>query len=968
MTTDYRSTLFLPQTDFPMRGNLPVREPDVLKHWEKMDLYARLREAGTGKEKFILHDGPPYANGDIHIGHAMNKILKDVIVRSQQMMGRDAPYVPGWDCHGLPIEWKIEEKYRKAGKSKDEVPQKEFRQECRDFAAKWIEVQKEQFKRLGITGDWDNPYTTMAFDAEAQIVRELLKFAMDGSLYLGSKPVMWSPVEKTALAEAEVEYKDVTSTMIDVAFPVIETDQPQLKEASVAIWTTTPWTIPGNRAISYGEDIDYLVLDFGQPNMVIDNKPAVAPLDDTKSSIVRHVANKKIIVATKLKSEFLARLSKAASEELDWNISFHPKELDKFKGRDFEHTVCAHPWRGQGYDFEVPLIPGDHVTVEQGTGFVHTAPGHGQEDYEVGMKFAIEVPHTVGPDGRYFDHVPLVAGDHVYKVHDKVCDLLREAGCLLSKGKLEHSYPHSWRSKAPLIFRNTAQWFITMSGTGLRDKALKAIDAVRWVPAQSKNRIRAMVADRPDWVISRQRAWGVPITVFVHKESGEILRDEAVNERIVAAVEESGADAWVTHSPAEFLGDQYNAEDYEQVTDILDVWFDSGSTHSFVLENRDDLSWPADLYIEGSDQHRGWFQSSLLEACGTRGRAPYKAVVTHGFVQDGDGRKMSKSIGNVVSPHKIIEQNGADILRLWVVSTDYYEDVRIGGEILKGQIDAYRKIRNTLRFLLGNLAGFQDEERLDITEMPELERLMLHHIHRMDALVRQCGNDFDFNEIYQALYQFCIVDLSAFYFDIRKDSLYCDPRGSTRRRAARTVLDHLFHYLTRWFAPILTFTAEEVWQARFFDETDSIHLQTITPAPADWRDDALATKWVKIREVRRGVTGALEIKRREKMIGSSLQAMPTVYLGEEDCAAFEGVDATEIFITSGVKLSIEPAPPTASRMSDMPGINVVVGKAEGEKCQRCWMVLPEVGSHATHSDICNRCADAVDHSDRKAAE
>ncbi len=936
MAKDYKSTLFLPTTDFPMKGNLPNREPALLERWQELDLYKKQREDAKGREKFILHDGPPYANGDIHTGHAMNKILKDVIIRSQQMLGKDAPYVPGWDCHGLPIEWKIEEKYRKAGKNKDEVPVDEFRRECREFAGKWIDVQREQFKRLGIIGDWDNPYTTMAFEAEAQIVRELLKFAKDGSLYLGSKPVMWSPVERTALAEAEVEYHDKKSTTIDVGFNVVASGMDALVGSKIVIWTTTAWTIPANRAISYGPMLEYSHI-------------SVTAVSD--EALIKTGA--KFVVATDLLASFVERTG----------ITGHDV-LSVFKGDALKGTLCQHPWHGKGYDFDVPLIDGEHVTVEQGTGFVHTAPGHGMEDYIAGLAHGIEVPQTVGPDGLYFDHVPLLAGHHVFKADVPVCELLAESGALISQGSLMHSYPHSWRSKAPLIFRNTPQWFISMTTTGLRDKALAEIEKVNWYPPQSKNRIRTMVAGRPDWVVSRQRAWGVPITVFVNKETGEVLNDDAVNERIAAAVEETGADAWFQKDPQDFLGDSYSADDYDQVKDILDVWFDSGCSHAFVVEARDALGQKADLYLEGSDQHRGWFQSSLLESCGTRGEAPYKAVLTHGFLQDASGHKMSKSTGNVAPPEKIIKQYGADILRLWVVSTDYQDDVRFGDQILSGQVDAYRKMRNTLRFLLGNLANFDDVEKLEMNEMPELERFILHRLHTLDKLICEKANEYDFNPIYQAIYNFCIVDLSSFYFDIRKDSLYCDAKNSIRRRAARTVLDHLFHYLTRWLAPMLSFTAEEVWQNRFPDENDSIHLKQFLHAPNNWQDDALAEKWEKVRNVRRVVTGALELERREKRIGSSLQARPIVYISDADLkAAVDGLDLAEISITSDIEISSDKGADDAFTLDDVAGISVVHQNAEGGKCSRCWMILPEVADD--EDALCKRCDDAVENSEFK---
>ena len=938
MTADYKSTLFLPETGFPMRAGLPQREPEMLARWEANDLYGQLRADAKGREKFILHDGPPYANGHLHIGHALNKILKDVINRSQQMLGKDANYVPGWDCHGLPIEWKIEEKYRAAGKNKDEVDIVAFRRECREFADHWIGVQREEFQRLGVIGDWKNPYTTMAYPAEAQIVRELGKFVMNGMLYRGSKPVMWSCVEKTALAEAEVEYQEHKSTTIDLAFPVVTASRPELEGAFVVIWTTTPWTMPGNRAIAYGRDFDYRLIE-------------VTELAEKSGAKV----GQKLLYVAELMEDSLRRAG----------IAGH-RELARFKGADLAGTICAHPLRGQGYDFDVPLLAGDHVTTEQGTGFVHIAPGHGADDWVLGMANGIEVPHTVGEDGSYFEHVPLFAGARVLTPEGKEGDAngaviraLAATGLMLGKASLRHSYPHSWRSKAPLIFRNTSQWFVSMEHGGLRETALAAIDATRFVPEAGKTRLRGMIETRPDWVLSRQRAWGVPIAVFVHKESGEILRDQAVIDRIATAVEEEGADVWFADDPQRFLGNDYRAEDYEQVTDILDVWFDSGSTHAFCLEQRADLQWPASLYLEGSDQHRGWFHSSLLESCGTRGRAPYDAVLTHGFVMDGEGRKMSKSLGNVVAPQKVIEQYGADILRIWVVSADYSEDLRISDEILKYQADSYRRLRNTLRYLLGNLAGFSDEERIDVADMPELERWVLHRLAELDATVRQCIADFDFHELFVALHNFCATDLSAFYFDIRKDALYCDAANTHRRRAARTVLDHLFSCLTAWLAPILAFTAEEAWLTRFPGEKESVHRRVFPEMPADWRDEKLAARWAKVRRLRRVVTGAIEVERREKRIGASLQAHPHVWATAADLAALEGLDLAEIAITSGVTVKEGEAPADAYRLDDVKDIAVVVHMADGQRCERCWMVLEEVGQDPIMPDTCRRCATAI---------
>jgi len=935
---DYKSTVLLPKTSFPMKANLPRREPELLARWERTNLYGRLREQAAGREKFILHDGPPYANGHLHIGHALNKILKDVINRSQQMLGFDANYVPGWDCHGLPIEWKIEEKYRDAGRDKESVPIVEFRRECREFAAGWIDVQREEFKRLGIVGDWARPYSTMSFDAEAQIVRELGKFVVSGALFRGAKPVMWSVVERTALAEAEVEYHDHTSTTIFVRFPVDRAPVAALADASVVIWTTTPWTIPGNRAVAYGAGLDYALFE-------------VTAIGDGSAAGV----GDRLVVA-----EARAEQVREAAGIEAW------RRIAVVNGDELAGTVVRHPLAGHGYEFDVPLLPADFVDLETGSGFVHIAPGHGTDDWDLGQRFDIPVPDTVGPDGAFVADVPLFAGRRVLTddgtegdANRAVVDALAENGRLLGRGRLVHSYPHSWRSKKPLIFRNTPQWFISMEANGLRQVALKAIDETRFIPAAGQRRLRGMIETRPDWCVSRQRAWGVPITVFVERRTGRLLRDARVLERIAAAFEAEGADAWFTGDPRRFLAPDHNPDDYDAETDILDVWFDSGASHSFVLETRDDLKWPASLYLEGSDQHRGWFHSSLLESCGTRGRAPYDAVLTHGFVMAEDGQKMSKSLGNVVAPQDVVMTHGADLLRLWVLSSDYSEDLRIGPDILRQQADMYRRLRNTLRFLLGNLNEFSPSERVAAADMPELERWVLHRLVELDATLREACATLVFHPLFVELHTFCAIELSAFYFDVRKDSLYCDPVDSPRRRAARTVLDILFDRLTAWLAPFLCFTAEEAWLSRHGDDHPSVHERLFPDVPAAWADDALAAKWTLLRQMRRVVTGALEVERAAKRLGSSLQAHARIFAGPDVRAAAAGIDVAELCITSKATLEDRDIPADAFRLADVPGVGVLIEAAFGEKCERCWQVTPEVGDNPDHPSLCGRCADTV---------
>jgi isoleucyl-tRNA synthetase len=941
MPTDYRSTVFLPKTQFQMRGELPKREPLLVARWREMGLYRRLREAAKGREKFVLHDGPPYANGDLHIGHALNKILKDVINRAQQMLGKDAPYVPGWDCHGLPIEWKIEEEYRAKKLSKDDVPIAEFRRQCRDFAAHWIEVQKRDFERLGVIGDWDDPYTTMAFAAEAQIVREIGKFLVNGGLYKGAKPVLWSVVEQTALADAEVEYDDHTSLTVWVRFPIRLASRPSLEGAAALIWTTTPWTLPGNRAIAFSAGLDYRVIRV-----------------ERVAEGSRARPGERLLVAAPLADAVADAAGIAAYET-----------ADEFPGAALAGTVARHPLDGEGYDFDVPLLAASFVAADQGTGLVHIAPGHGADDFELGQANGLPVPDTVGPDGAYLPAVPLFAGRLVYRPNGRrgdadeaVIAAIERRGALLARGTLVHSYPHSWRSKAPLIFRNTPQWFISMEANQLRQKALAAIAETRWIPPEGRNRISAMIESRPDWCVSRQRAWGVPLPIFTHKDTGEPLRDPAVIERVAAAVERRGADIWYSADPAQFLGNAYRAEDWERVTDIVEVWFDSGSTHSFVLERRPELKWPASLYLEGSDQHRGWFHSSLLESCGTRGRAPYEAVLTHGFVLDEEGRKMSKSLGNVVAPQDVMRDSGADILRLWVVASDYSEDLRIGPEILKYQADVYRRLRNTLRYLLGALDGLTAEEAVPAERMPELERWVLHRLAELDRLVRQSANTFDFHGLFTALHNFCTVDLSAFYFDIRKDRLYCDRPDDERRRAVRNVMDRTFDCLVRWLAPVLCFTAEEAWLTRHGDMPGrSVHLELFPEIPPEWLDPALGERWAQLRDLRRVVTGALELERAQKRIGSSLQAAIELYAPEPACELLRGVDLAEVCIVSAATVSTRRVPKEAFTLPELPGVGVLVKAAPGARCERCWRVLPEVGAVAAHPDLCHRCADAVDH-------
>ncbi len=991
---DFKDTVFLPKTDFPMKAGLPQKEPGILAKWQEQRLYEKLRDARRGREKFILHDGPPYANGDMHIGHALNHILKDMVVRTQSLLGKDAPYVPGWDCHGLPIEWKVEEQYRKKKRNKDEVPVREFRAECRAYAKQWVDVQREQLKRLGINGDWDHPYLTMDFDAEATIVAELMKFAESGQLYRGAKPVMWSPVEKTALAEAEIEYEDIVSTQIDVAFEIVESPIAELVGAHAVIWTTTPWTIPVNQAIAYGPDVEYRLCHI--------------------SGLIGHPhpehAGKAILVAINLIPEIERR----------WDCSLKPLigyPAWSGKGSELDGTFAKHPmhdWVNENHvkfpdgkdDGKIdlsgdrktfflklrPLLSGDFVTTESGTGLVHMAPDHGEDDFDLCKANEFRPVFAVTADGKYIDDWAWLGGqgsviNPKFNAPDgPICSDLREAGGLLAaSADYKHSYPHSWRSKAKVIYRCTPQWFVPMDkeltglqntvrpelvegqaaqaglrqaqperveGATLRDTAMAAIAATRWVPEKGRNRITSMVEGRPDWVLSRQRAWGVPITLFVDRKTGQYLCDPAVNARIIAGIKAEGVDAWCDERAADYLGPDYNFADYERVVDILDVWFDSGCTHAFVLESGKwpDLTRPADhtgpwadLYLEGSDQHRGWFQSSLLESCGTRGHAPYKAVLTHGFTMDQKGMKMSKSLGNTINPIDLMRDSGADILRLWALTVDFTEDHRIGKEILAGVSDQYRKLRNTFRYMLGALDGFSDAEKVAVANMPELERYVLHLLADMDTKLRVAVDDFDFNTYVKLLTEFANNDLSAFFFDIRKDCLYCDAATDPKRIAYRTVLDILFHALVRYAAPVLVFTSEEVWGTRFGANAESVHFSDWPEVDAGWISPDLQRQWTVLRNARETTNRLIEPLRREKKIGSSLDA--TVKFETYESEVFEilsSTDMSELCITSDSQI----------HQSGEHLIGVEVGITTNHKCGRCWRHLPEVTEDGA---LCNRC-------------
>ena len=905
-----KENLHLPQTAFSMKANLPQKEPDILKKWEKNKIFEKIRKNSKNREKFILHDGPPYANGHIHMGTALNKILKDMVIRFHQMNGKDSVYVPGWDCHGLPMEWKIEERYKKNKKNKDEVPIKDFRKECREFAKSWIDIHINEFKRLGVVGDFQNYYSTMSFAAEAQIVRELGKFLLDGSLYQGFKPVFWSTVEKTALADAEVEYQDHTSNTIFVAFKVKKSPKDFLKESNIIIWTTTPWTIPANKALAFNSSIEYVLVE-------------ISDLENFKE--------KKIVVAKKL----LNSVIKSCSIE-------NFKILKTFKGIEFTGTICKHPFETLGYNFDVPMLDARFVTLEQGTGVVHCAPSHGPDDFNLCLKHNIPSKYTIDNAGYYTDEIPYFAKTHVFKADLIIIEKLKEVKKLLKNDKLQHSYPHSWRSKAPLIYRATPQWFISMEKNSLRNKAIKAIGETDFYPPKGKERLLSMIEGRPDWCISRQRSWGVPLPLFINKKTKEPIRDQKVIDRIAEIYEKEGSDCWFTDDPKRFLGEDYNKNDYEKLTDIVEVWFDSGSTHSFVLEKRKDLKWPADMYLEGSDQHRGWFHSSLLESCGTRGRAPFESILSHGFVVDGKGMKMSKSAGNVISPDDILKKYGADILRAWVASSDYAEDLRIDNTILTQHAESYRKIRNTFRFILGNLGDKFEQQNfneVDINNFPEIEQYILSKLLDLDISIKENLKNYNFHKLYKDLFNFCSLDLSSFYFDIRKDILYCDDLNSTKRKNCIVVLNIILECLLKWFAPIFVFTTEEIFSLINKNE-NSIHEMSYPEIPKDWGNKILNKKWKELYQIKQEVNIAIEEKRSNKEIGSSLEANITIYADDKMFNLLEDLNLEEYFITSKAK--------KVKNTNQI--LRIDVTKASGVKCPRCWKIL---------ENKCLRCEEAM---------
>ncbi len=922
----YNLTMLLPKTDFGMRGKLPTEEVKMMEFWKNIELWKKLREKSKNKEKFILHDGPPYANGPIHIGTAANKILKDIINRTMQFEGYNSLYIPGWDCHGLPIEWQIEKQYRNKGKKKEDIDIKDFRNECREFANKWIEEQKNSFIRLFILADWQKPYTTMAYESEAIILQEFSKFFFNGSLYQGSKPVMWSPIEKTALAEAEIEYHDINSTSIYVAFRIEKSPNKFLENTSIVIWTTTPWTIPGNRAIAFGATIDYCIFEVleSEDNQIKGNRYIVA------KSLLNEVCEKCNIKKFDL--------------------------VKTIKGEELSNTICNHPFSKIGFDYEVPLLKAEFVEDSEGSGFVHIAPCYGEDDYYLALKNNIIIKDIVKDDGCYKDNTPIFAGIHVFKAHLAVIEKLKEQNRFLGSREYYHSYPHSWRSKKPIIFRTTPQWFISMKKNNLKDKAIQSINDTKWIPKSSKNRIQSMVENRPDWCVSRQRAWGVPLTIFVHKATGEPLKDKNVMERIIEDVRKKGSDVWLSEDPFKYLGKDYNPDDYYVVKDILDVWFDSGSTHAFVLENND-LNWPADLYLEGTDQHRGFFQSSLIAACGTRGRAPYKSVITHGFVLDGKGRKMSKSLGNVVNPEDIIKKSGADVLRLWVATTDYSDDMKIGDEVLSNLNDNYRRIRNTFRFILGNIGSKEIDFSFNYSELEEIDRFILARIYELEVLRKKSLKEYSFHVFYKALFEFCSVDLSSFYFDISKDVLYCNDIKDNFRNNKIKILFQILEKLTTWYAPVLCHTMEEVWQKFKTDSIESVHLKVFKKPDNIWDNSDLLEKWENIKKVRKVINTAIEIARNDKKLGSSLEADIILITKEKSILeAISDIEMDKVCIISSFIICDNKEKPENNFISTFSNkdknIEVFVYKTNYEKCLRCWQYKKEV---SLNKGLCDRC-------------
>jgi isoleucyl-tRNA synthetase len=929
---NYKKTLNLPKTKFPMKANLVQREPEQLKKWEDGNLYHTIRETSAGRKKFLLHDGPPYANGHIHIGTAMNKILKDVIVRSKQMAGFDAAYVPGWDCHGLPIEHNVD---KELGDKKKAMSLVQIRRRCRSYAEKFINIQRKEFKRLGVMGEWEDPYMTMAYGYEATIARECMKFAQDGSLVRSKKPIHWCCSCKTALAEAEIEYHDETSPSIYVKFSLkddVGTAIPALtgKKVDVVIWTTTPWTLPANLAVALHPDFVYAAVETGSGDVLI---------------LARE----------------LVETAMTAFDIADYTV------LAEFNADLLEGKQCRHPL----YDRDSLIVLGTHVTLDAGTGCVHTAPGHGREDYDVGLQYDLDAYSPVDDDGRFTEKVGLFAGKFVFDANVEIIAKLTENGVLLAQEKMRHSYPHCWRCKQPVIFRATPQWFISMEKTGLRQKALTEIDQVRWIPAWGRERIYGMIENRPDWCVSRQRSWGVPITVFYCKECETLLMTPELADKIYELFAAKGADIWFETDISELIEagttcGNCGHDTFVKEDDILDVWFDSGVSHAAVLEARGQLGWPADLYLEGSDQHRGWFHSSLLTAVGTRQKAPYKAVLTHGFVVDAEGKKMSKSVGNVVAPEEVIKKYGAEILRLWVAASDYRDDVRISDEILKQLSDTYRRIRNTSRFLLGNLGDFNpDTDSVPVDQLTDLDRYALHGLCDLIQKAHRAYDTYEFHIIYHALHNYCSVDLSAFYLDILKDRLYTSPAASPARRSAQTVMYRIVDAMTRIMAPLLPFTAEELWKYmpdRSGKEA-SIHLASLPEVNPDWRNAALGDKWKQMLDVRQEVTKALEEARVSKLIGHPLDAAVTIFADEPVRSLLDeyGEELRSILIVSGVATAAgEDAPAEAYKSEEVENLTVAVAKASGVKCQRCWVYDTEVGADADHPEICPRCSKAME--------